>query len=87
MAEGKEDGCTWENKSQPLQSGLPKRILDNISLLCFHDKPRAGGMGAREYEKRGVEGAGGAIKWGVSKEFLYWRTKENKNLFTWPQTP
>lgn len=51
MAAGKEEGCTCENKSQPLQSGLPKRILDNISLLCFHDKTHAGERWVWEYEK------------------------------------
>lgn len=45
MAQGKGKGCAWENKIQPLQSGQPKRIPDNMSLLCFHDKPYAGGWG------------------------------------------
>lgn len=77
MAEGKEEGCTWENKSQPLQSALPKRILDNISLLCFHDKPRAGRWGCGSMRTEGLR-VSGCIKWGAGEGFFHWRTEEIK---------
>lgn len=44
----KRKGVLERIKVSLFQSGLPKsKILDNISLLCFHDKPYAWGWGSR----------------------------------------
>lgn len=42
-AVGNQEGDTGENKSQPLQSVLPKTFLDNISWWCFVDDSQAVG--------------------------------------------
>lgn len=46
MAVGeRRKGVFEKNQIQPLQSGRPKLIPDNIPLLWFHDKPAGVGGG------------------------------------------
>lgn len=88
---GRRKGVFEKNQIQPLQSGLPKWIPDNISLLCFHDKPAGlgwgGGVGGK-YENWELKAVGGGITCGGIKGF-FCSTKnwKNKNLVPWAQIP